>query len=237
MKSVDRLEHYRQRYAALQPGWTPATYRYQTWVAERLTAEARVLDLGCGRGGIAERLHTTGRWVGTDPDINSLRGHRVPGFSRCLSFSRRLPFASVAFDVVVSSWVLEHLPEPEPIFAEIARVLRPGGRFFFLTPNARHPIPRLSRWVAGMTQLQKRIVSRAYGRASGDTFPVHYQANTPERIDRLAVEVGMRLVRVALVEDPAYLAWNDLSLRFAAGLTFALPPSWNVHLVGEYIRP
>jgi SAM-dependent methyltransferase len=237
MTAPDRLEQYRCRYAALKPGWEHATARYQRWVAERITPEAHVLDLGCGRGGITERLHGAGRWVGVDPDRASVKEHRVRTLTRAQARSERLPFAEGVFDLVVSSWVLEHLPDPCLTFAEIARILRPGGRFLFLTPNARHPIPRASRWFARMVGAQRQVVSSIYGRAEEDTFPVHYGANTPEQIDRIATQAGLRLVQMELVEDPSYLAWNAPTFGLAVCLEMLLPAMWKVHLIGEYARP
>ncbi len=236
MTTLDRLERCRQQYAALEPGWSPATLRYQQWVAERLSPGARVLDLGCGRGGIVERLHGAATWIGVDPDAASLREHRIEGLARCRTGGVALPFAGESFDYVVSSWALEHLPDPGGTFREIARVLRHGGRFFFLTPNARHPIPRLSGALGRMVEVQQQLVAGFYGRAAADTFPVYYRANTPEMIDRAAVVAGMRLVREELVNDPAYLAWDERSLHWSAWLSAALPPLWKVHLIGEYVR-
>lgn len=237
MTTSDRLERYRRRYAARTPGWTPATARYQGWVADRLTPSARVLDLGCGRGGIVERLGTTGRWVGVDPDRASLREHRAPALPRLQGVADGLPFAGATFDIVACSWVLEHLADPRQAFAEVARVLRPGGTFLLLTPNARHPIPRLSRWLARLSALQARIVPRLYGRAAADAFPVHYRANTPTQIDRLAGETGLRLARMELVEDPAYFAWNRPTFALAQCLEALLPALWKVHIIAEYTRP
>ncbi len=233
MTTWDRLEHYRRRYAALQPGWEPATACYQGWVAERLAPGTRVLDLGCGRGGVVERLHVTGCWVGADPDFASLREHRLATLARCQTPTTRLPFLSAAFDLVIASWVLEHVTEPASFFREVARVLRPDGRFLFLTPNARHPIPRLSHTLAG---LQRRLVPRFYGRSTADTFPVCYRANTPELVEHWAGAVGLRRLRLQLVADPAYFAWNEATFHLAVRLERWLPPTWKVHLIGEYQR-
>ena len=152
MAVQDRLERFRRRYAALNPGWEHATVRYQRWVSECVMPEDRVLDLGCGRGGIVERLHTTGQWTGCDPDWASLAEHRLSALPRDQAAAEHLPFGDATFDVVTASWVLEHLENPARTFAEIARVLRPGGHFLFVTPNRRHPLPRLSlllaRWEA-----------------------------------------------------------------------------------------
>jgi SAM-dependent methyltransferase len=47
----------------------------------------------------------------------------------------RIPYENERFDVVFSDNVLEHLDEPLSVFREVARVLKPGGRFLFKTPK------------------------------------------------------------------------------------------------------
>ena len=230
------LEHYRRRYAALKPGWQHATARFQRWITARLTSDSRVLDLGCGRGGVVERLGTVGRWCGCDPDRCSLEEHRTVGLPRSQVLSERLPFADAAFDFVIASWVLEHLGEPGRTFGEVARVLRPGGRFFFLTPNRCHPIPRVSAWLARLRTMQAPLVTAIYRRAAADTFPVHYRANTFEALERLAVQTELRLVQLEWVDDPSYFAWTEGIFALAVCLEALLPATWRVHLVGEYVR-
>ncbi len=234
---IDRLEFYRRRYADIVPGWESATARYQRWVAASLREGTRVLDLGCGRGGIVERLHHRGNWIGTDPDFRSLTEHRWLALPRVLSRATHLPFADAGFNVVASSWVLEHLPDPHATFADVARVLRPGGWFFFLTPNARHPIPRLSRLLMRLQRFQRQIVPWVYGRPAADTFPVYYRANTPEQLTHLALSAGLHPTRIELVDDPSYFAWNGLSFRGATFLERCLPPLWKVHLIGAFQKP
>jgi ubiquinone/menaquinone biosynthesis C-methylase UbiE len=155
--------------------------------------------------------------------------------SRICADAVKLPVATHSFDVVVSSWVLEHLPEPGRVFDEIARVLRPGGHFFFLTPNAKHPIPRLSRKLTNNLETQRAVAQRLYDRVPVDTYSVQYQANTWERIDALAVQSGLQLVEVEMVDDPSYLAWNTLTFTLAVIVESLLPASWNVHIVGHYV--
>ncbi|MEJ5312340.1 MAG: class I SAM-dependent methyltransferase [Anaerolineae bacterium] len=232
-RSTD-LEHYRRRYAALKPGWEHATARFQRRIAARLTPNSRVLDLGCGRGGVVERLGVTGRWCGCDPDWRSLEEHRTVDLPRSQVLSERLPFADAVFDMVVASWVLEHLPQPLVTWREIARVLRPGGRFFFLTPNRDHPIPRASAWLARLRTVQAPLVNAIYGRAAADTFPVHYRANTFETLERLALQTGLRLVQLEWVDDPSYFVLADAVFALAICLEMLLPATWRVHLVGEY---
>lgn len=234
MATQDRLERYRRRYAALRPGWEHATARFQQWIAARVTPASRVLDLGCGRGGVVERLGTTGDWCGCDPDWYSLEEHRATELQRSQAFSERLPFANASFDVVSASWVLEHLPQPLATWREIARVLRPGGRFFFLTPNRRHPIPRLSAWLARLQTLQAPLVNTVYRRTAADTFPVHYRANTFEALECLGTQTGLQLVQLEWVDDPSYCVLADALFVLSVALETLLPATWHVHLVGEY---
>ncbi len=237
MAYQDRLEHFRDRYAALCPGWMSATARFQQYVDAALAPTSRVLDLGCGRGGIAERLAGKGWWAGVDPDLASLREHRVTTLPRGSASSEWLPFESASIDVVIASWVLEHLPHASITFREISRVLRPGGRFFFLTPNAAHPLPRLSLAFSRMRRLQQQAVSRAYGRSAQDTFPVTYSANSARVIEQLAVGAGLRLAWIELIGDPSYLAWDEVSFWAAVGVELLLPTEQRVHLIGEFRKP
>ena len=234
MERMNRLEYYRSRYTQLKSSWMHATARYQALVAKHIKPHFNILDLGCGRGGVVERLGATGKWIGIDPDWFSLKWHRRPVLLRSCADARRLPIARHSFDIVISSWVMEHLSEPGLVFSEIVRVLRPGGHFFFLTPNAKHPIPRLSRKLANNLVAQRALVQRLYNRVPVDTFSVQYRANTWERIDKLAVQAGLQLVEVELVEDPSYLAWNTLTFALAIIVESLLPASWNIHLVGHY---
>jgi len=232
----DKQEHYRALYRKIKPGWKPSTQVYQELVASYLNPEAKLLDLGCGRGGIVERLHPLARLtVGVDADLASLREHRAPSIPRIQALAEALPFPAQTFDLVISSWVLEHLAEPEKSFEEVARVLKPGGRFIFLTPNFLHPIPRLG-WalskVGGL--LQKSLVASLYSRQSGDVFPPHYLANTPVRIGEIASKVGLQKVSVRLVEDPTYLAFGPLSFRLSVLLEKLIPAGRKVHIVGEF---
>jgi len=233
MLSLDRQEAYRRRYARVRPGWRPGSHVYQALVAAHLTPAVRVLDLGCGRGGVMERLHErAGLVAGLDPDLGALREHRAPALARASGLAEALPYAGGTFDLVCCSWVLEHLADPARVFAEVARVLAPGGHFVFLTPNRRHPLVMFNqalRWTRG------RLVGYLYDRAEADTFPAFYRANTPAQIEHLAQAAGLEQVSLRFVGDPTYLAFNEIFFRLGCLLEQVTPPSLRVHLVGEYV--
>lgn len=100
----------------------------------------RVLDLGAGEGQIARLTAADGATVvGVDPTWSqmSVAAERGGGPSYAVAGAAELPHPDDTFDAVVACLVFEHIDPMEPAVDEVARVLRPGGRFaFFLN----HPM-------------------------------------------------------------------------------------------------
>jgi len=98
-------------------------------------ADCRVLDIGCGDGNLAVALARRGaKVVGLDASQPMLDAARTRAFEQradvalCLGLAESLPFADQSFDVVVAVTILCFVADAEHTFAEIERVLRPGGR-------------------------------------------------------------------------------------------------------------
>jgi ubiquinone/menaquinone biosynthesis C-methylase UbiE len=97
---------------------------------------ASVLELGCGTGKNSEWLaRHARRLIALDlsPGMLARARQRVPaGHATFVRADVRAtwPVRDDAFDVVVGNLVLEHVETLAPVFAEAARVLRPGGRLF-----------------------------------------------------------------------------------------------------------
>jgi ubiquinone/menaquinone biosynthesis C-methylase UbiE len=100
----------------------------------------RILDAGCGNGRYTRVIlgHADPDALITSFDISHrmlhrararLKSERVTYVSADLT---RLPYPDAFFDAVVCGWVLEHLPDPRPGLAELARVLAPGGKLLLL---------------------------------------------------------------------------------------------------------
>lgn len=234
---LDAQNHYRDRYRHLRPGWAPSGDQLEAIVRGYLTRDSNMLDLGCGRGGVAELLWGDVRLAaGLDPDLESLTSHRAAGMPVVRGVAENLPFAADSFDVVVSIWVLEHLVDPLSTFIEVRRVLRPGGHFVFLTPNLRNPLMVINRLGKALPALQRRLVPRVYGRDEADTFPVQYRANTERDIKTYAQGSGLKVVELRIVPDPTYLAMNGLMFNASVMSERLLPKGWGVHMLGDLVR-
>ena len=235
---LDVQNAYRERYRALRPGWRPSGDLLETIVRGYLTGGSRVLDLGCGRGGVAELIWRDVRLAaGIDPDTVSLAQHRAAGMPVVRGVGERLPFVGDSFDLIVSIWVLEHLEDPLATFIEVRRVLRPGGHFIFLTPNLRNPLMLMNRIGRAMPALQRRLVPRMYGRDEADTFPVRYRANTEREIRDHARGSGLHVQELRVIPDPTYLAMNGLMFNASVMSERLMPKGWGVHLLGDLVRP
>lgn len=131
-----------------------ARERWRDWRMERdrlialtkVTAGARILDVGAGAGGLSVALATRGAHVfgvETERAALAILHERLPaaGVALVSEASPALPLASGSFDGLVAQHVIEHLPDPAAVLVEWRRVLRPGARAAVATPNARYPDP------------------------------------------------------------------------------------------------
>ena len=101
-----------------------------------------VLDVGMGPGRLVEQLAGRGWTVsGVDPSAGMVERarQRTPAAADRLVLGRAdaLAFDDASFDAVAATGVLEYAPDLPLVLAEIARVLRPGGRAVVSVPNPR----------------------------------------------------------------------------------------------------
>lgn len=145
MADVDKgtalRDEYRARFAGMDE------YRLGVWriicgeyLSRWISADAAVLDLGCGWGEFSNSV-TAGRRYAMDlnPDAEA----RLPAGTRFLhqDCSQSWALADGELDVVFTSNFLEHLPDKagiERTLAEAWRCLKPGGRLICLGPNIKH---------------------------------------------------------------------------------------------------
>ena len=159
----------------------------------------RVLDLGCGFGRHAYQAARLGAQVvafdfGAD-EVRSVRdtfgamadaGELDPDEARVGAVqgdALALPFADGAFDRVIASEILEHIPDDEQAMAELARVLRPGGTMAITVPRCG---PEFVNWAlsdeyhnvpGGHIRIYRRASWSAASRAPGMQATGHHHAH------------------------------------------------------------
>jgi SAM-dependent methyltransferase len=120
------------------------------------SARGRALDAACGTGRHAERLVEAGHQVlGIDltPEMLARAAERVPAAEFIEADLRDIPAPDGHFDLVVCGLALAHLPDLGAGVAELARVLKPGGR---LVASVLHPFQAHLGWQAPFADPQGR---------------------------------------------------------------------------------
>jgi ubiquinone/menaquinone biosynthesis C-methylase UbiE len=123
----------------------PHTREYTAYLDRALLVQLPAAGLGdvaeicCGRGEAVEMV--AGRFkraVGIDISLNMLRAarkdHDAPNLAFMQGDATRLPLADGAFDSVFMLGGIHHVNDRAALFREVARILRPGGRFYFREP-------------------------------------------------------------------------------------------------------
>jgi SAM-dependent methyltransferase len=149
-------------------------------VAFRAVAEAaprRVLEVGGGPGELAARMADELRCevVMLDVSQRMVDLARERGVDARVGDVQALPFDDASFDCAVAAWMLFHVPDLDRGLAELARVVRPGGRLVAVT-NAEHHLAEL-RAIAG-----RAAWSRTFTRENGSE-PIERHFGDVERRD------------------------------------------------------
>lgn len=178
------------------------------------------LDLGCGDGKLMRILVQAAQkptpLVGVDPDPLEASDAQASGVYQRVHVAPgdRVPEPGASFDFVFSNSVLEHIAELDPVIAEVARLLRPGGTFLFTVPG-----------------------SGFHDCLAGPLLPGRDRARYLEHIDRRCAHVrywneaqwrealaahGLEIVRaVPYLSAAQTRRWETLS-RFTAGVLYTL---------------
>lgn len=210
-----------------------------------LPLDEPVLDVGCGDGHFASITFPRPLDAGIDPGAAVLREARDRGAYHVLAqaLGDALPYAGGTFATVISNSVLEHIPDVDSVLAEIARVLRPGGRFIFCVPGDRFTD------LLFFTQLFRRLRLEGLARAYEGYFnriSRHHHNDGPEVWrERLAV-AGLRSVdhfyyfseRANHALDLGhYYGAPSLVAKKLFGRWILAPSRWNLALTERWLRP
>lgn len=193
-------------------------------VLDRLRATGRGLDVGCGDGRLAE-VYLSGTksvsWTGLELDARDAALARERGvyFQVHHCSATEIAEADASFDVVFANSVLEHMPPLDEVLGEVARVLKPGGKFAFTVPapEMRTLLPRARLLRAlGMHRRADR-----YGKALDARIAHVNYLSAAEWEQRLAA-VGLKVTTNVQFLSSRTLAWWSRIAASTGGLAWAL---------------
>lgn len=238
----DYDDWHRQRKYADDPE-SPLGHPWYEAVSRELRhyPAGRVLEVGCGRGGFANWLaRQKPEFEITALDFSSsaiaIAKESAAAKNSPVTFmvgdAEALPFADDSFDVVVSCECMEHVPHPPQMARELARVLKPGGRFCLTTPSYLNGV--LLAWLHSW--LTKRPLDTGAGVQPRENFYFFWNVRSYLRKAGLKIErmescnyQWLLLPRVA----PAKLCTMQFRSRWARWLAFP----FGVHLSYFGIKP
>lgn len=198
-----------QRFYFSKPWYVSGTALFHELIRARTPKNTRILEIGAGPvNATSNFLSTIGRVTGLDIDKSV---ETNPALAEAHVFEgERFPFADNAFAVCVSNYVLEHVANPDLHFKEVARVLRPGGLYFFRTPNIWHYITLASRLLPHSLHL--KLANRLRGlEGAHDPYPTVYHANSRRALAKHASNAAMRVNTLKMIEvEPSYGAASPL---------------------------
>ena len=173
--------------------------------------QSTVVDVGCSEGLLLETIRQKfgSRVVGVDVDERALTRARrdFPQVTFLSGLAQDLHGQLPAADVVIASAILEHVVSPVEFVEQLARLLKPGGKLFLLTPNAASFHYRLARsWWRELLAIGE-----------------HVFLFTPQSLAAVAEKSGLRVSSVATDYDYLILpklAWPH-SMKAAAILPWS----------------
>lgn len=237
---------YWRTRAVLVPDLENSHYAYALRLRSALDGAERWLDVGCGHSVFPDwlsrrlsPLDLRGRLaVGVDADRSAIQRH--PLFKlRVEGNGETLPFRDESFELVTANMVLEHVSDPSSLFTEVARVLKPGGRFIAHTPNAFGYTTALTRAIP--SRLRTTIARLLQGRAAEDVYPTHYRANATPALRRLAAASGLDVERIEFVQtSPQLIAIAPLmvgEMLVIRALSTDLLSRFRACLIADFRKP
>ena len=176
-RSPERLE---TRISVWQPGPDGRTPQDVALSLLAAATPARLLEVGCGTGALAARCAAElgCEVMALDASAEMVRATRARGIDAVTGDVQELPFPDGAFDCAVAAWMLYHVPDLDRGVAELARVLRPGGRLVAIT-NGRESLAELYDLTGG-----ERRDSTFSSENGADVLARHFA-----RVERHDVEV------------------------------------------------
>ncbi|MEW6066929.1 MAG: methyltransferase domain-containing protein [Nitrospirota bacterium] len=210
---------------------------YDGEVSPLVKKGAVILDAGCGKKGIMNKYIGNGAViVGSDLEIAAIKRNEAMQY-KTLSSLDSLCFKDETFDLIVSQWVVEHLPEPERVFREFNRVLKKGGSLILVTNSIYNPLMTFNAIMPQKLRdnIKKRVLPPEI---EEDTFPTYYRANSIGRLNNIMAAIGFKKCFSVYTSDTSFFIFSKwlfyFSLLFEHITDIPLLRPLRMHIVAHY---
>ncbi len=206
VKAADYDHRAFDSWIPLQRSWQRDRFRV---IRGMVDGAVRILDIGCGSSRILQSLPQA---VGLDMQIRKLRWLRAPGRHLVQGSLSELPFPDGAFDAVICSEVIEHIPRGDIDLTDMVRVLAPGGTLVLGTPD-------YGRWTwRTLEAVYKKVFPQGYATE-------HINPYTRDELRREIERMGLVVVDVQYVfgSEMIFKAHKAAAAPARPALSIAVP--------------
>jgi ubiquinone/menaquinone biosynthesis C-methylase UbiE len=152
--------------------------------------DAKILDVGCGDGFHLKLLKKYGNpnWTleGVDLDNRAVEIASKGGLKIHQGSVEKLDLGQEQYDLVYTIQTIEHVAQPDEVFAAIYRILKPGGRLVLVTDNTN--------------SIDFTYFKKSYW--GGYHFPRHWNLFNPQSMTRLAHKAGFQVTELNTIVSP-----------------------------------
>jgi SAM-dependent methyltransferase len=208
--AADKINYYDDDEISYERFWDSRDYEhYSELIAIRRLLRGRRYDLALDYGGGYGRLTPTllefaDKAILADPsrkqlDIAKKKLREMKVEYKLQAKKDNVPADDASIDLLVMVRVSHHLPEPDAVFAEIARVLKPGGEALIEVASEAHFVNRL-RYLKRLNRVPKEPVAIGW-RANGLEDDTPFVNHNPKTVEAALAKQGLRVERKLSVSN------------------------------------
>jgi SAM-dependent methyltransferase len=203
-------------------------------IYQRHTFERPILDIGCGEGLFAKMVFDEKIDTGIDPNPKELeRAREYDAYTELIECKGdAIPKPDGHYRTVFSNSVLEHIPDVEPVFREVHRLLAPGGKFYVTVPSHRfdqYSVVNQALVTVGLGGVAQKF------RKFFNNFWRHYHYYTPDGWRDMATRTGFKVNEIHTYGTKSQCLLNDFLAPFSL-ISFVLKKATNRWVIAPPLR-
>jgi ubiquinone/menaquinone biosynthesis C-methylase UbiE len=220
------------------------TLAFYAWLRQYINADVIMLNLGAGPA-VDNPLRSLRGEVqkvyGADIDPIILKNHQLDQ-AHVIQENGILPFEDNFFNIVLSDFVLEHVKNPKLFLDEVYRVLKPGGMFFFRTPNKYHYVSLIARFTPHWFHVLVANRVRYSHYDAHEPYLTYHRLNSKKDITQLANQLDFATIELRFFEaNPSYFMFHEIPFLMGVGYErlvnhFALLEQLRVNIFGKLTK-